>query len=322
MMATGTLGDTVVRYLEYQGRVRGMAETTIRAYRTDLDDFVRFATTMDVDRPDAIDGRMLRRWVRDMGDRGLAATSVNRRISAIRGYLAFLEGEGVIPGNPATALRSVRTPKRLPETLFENEIEQLLDVEGDDFAALRLRVLLEGLYSTGARISELCGANVDDLAPRRRALLVHGKGSKDRYVFFGARAFQVLREYLPVRQAFLVRRGLHDQKALLLNLRGGRLTSRGAAGLIVHRLQEAGLGKYISPHGFRHSFATHLLNHGADIRVVQEMLGHSSLSTTQVYTSVGMERLRTIYRDAHPHARRPTPRTVAAARTTERDGDE
>ncbi|MEX2443543.1 MAG: tyrosine-type recombinase/integrase [Alkalispirochaeta sp.] len=304
-MSTEVLADEMQRYLDYQRTVRGMADTSIRAYQADLRRFLEFAGEMEIPSATAIDARLLRRWVREMGDRGLAATSVNRRISAIRGFLGFLAREGSIPGNPAEVLRSVKTPKRLPETLFETEIDAVLQVEGDDFAATRTRFLLEALYSTGARISEVCNANVDDLAPRRRALLVHGKGSKDRYVFFGAGAYTAMKAYLPLRQEFLVRRGMQDQKALILNLRGGRLTPRGAAGIIVRRLQESGLGKYLTPHGFRHSFATHLLNHGADIRIVQEMLGHSSLSTTQVYTSVGMERLRTIYRDAHPHARRP-----------------
>lgn len=310
-MSASGLADDVQRYLDYQRTVRGMADTSIRAYQADLRGFLEFAREAEISSATAIEAKLLRRWVREMSDRGLAATSVNRRISAIRGFLGFLAREGAIPGNPAEILRSVKTPKRLPETLFESEIDTVLQVEGDDFTATRTRFLLETLYSTGARISELCSANVDDLVPRRRALLVHGKGSKDRYVFFGAGAYAAMKAYLPLRQEFLTRRGLQDQKALILNLRGGRLTPRGAADIIVRRLQDSGLGKYLTPHGFRHSFATHLLNHGADIRIVQEMLGHSSLSTTQIYTSVGMERLRTIYRDAHPHARRPDrPRTI------------
>lgn len=302
-MSERVLEQDIERYLAYRRSVQGMAATSVRAYRTDLADFARFAALQEITDPSQLHMRDLRRWVRDMGDRGLAASSVNRRISALRGFLGFLEGEGSINGNPATGLRNLRQPRKLPETLFESEIDQLLDMQGEDFATLRTRVLLETLYTTGARISELCAANVDDLAPRRRSLLVRGKGAKDRYVFFGERAMRLLRDYLPLRHEYLVRRGAGDQKALMVNLRGGRLTSRGAAGIIVHRLHETGLGKYISPHGFRHSFATHLLNHGADIRVVQEMLGHASLSTTQIYTHVGMERLRDIHRAAHPRAR-------------------
>ena len=312
-MTATTVMDDINRYLDYQGRVRGMAPTTVRAYRTDLTSFGAFMHEAGTTAVTEVDAALVRRWVRSMGDRGLAATSVNRRISAIRGFFGFLEREGAIVGNPAASVRNVRTPSRLPEVLFETEMQQLLDVEGDDFPAVRTRFLLEMLYSTGARISELCAANVDDLAPRRRALLVHGKGAKDRYVFLGGKAYETMKLYIPLRQAFVTRRGQHNQKALFLNLRGGRLTSRGAADIIVRRLKESGLSKYVTPHGFRHSFATHLLNHGADIRVVQEMLGHASLSTTQVYTSVGMERLRTIYREAHPHARRPGRRAAVPA---------
>ncbi len=292
------------RYIGYLQTVRGLAEASIRAYQNDLRTFVEFCNNNGVFDATSVDNGLVRRWIRRLTEQGLAATSVNRRLSALKGFFSFLENEGRIASNPAAAVRSVRTPKRLPEALFEREMEQLLDFPADDFPTLRTRVLLELLYSTGARISELCGTNVDDLVFRKRAILVHGKGKKDRYVFVGSNAFALLREYLPHRHEFLTRRGLADQKALLVNLRGGRLTARGAAQIVGKRVTEAGLAKYLTPHGFRHSFATHLLNHGADIRIVQEMLGHSSLSTTQVYTHVGMDRLRRIYKEAHPHARR------------------
>ncbi|MDA3950867.1 MAG: tyrosine recombinase [Spirochaeta sp.] len=300
----GSLSTDILRYVDYLRRVRGLADASIRAYENDLRSFAEFGTAAGVDRVETVDLTLVRRWVRSLSEQGLAATSVNRRLSAIKGFFAFIDGEGRISGNPAQAVRSVRTPRRLPETMFEREMEQLLDFPADDFPALRTRALLEVLYSTGARISELCNANVDDLNVRKRALLVHGKGKKDRYVFLGHSAFTHLRAYLPYRHEFLMRRGLAEQKALFVNLRGGRLTPRGAAQIIGKRVTESGLAKFLTPHGFRHSFATHLLNHGADIRIVQEMLGHSSLSTTQVYTHVGMDRLRRIYRDAHPHARR------------------
>lgn len=294
----------IERYLEYLLRVRGLAAASVKAYENDLRTFAAFLAENEIDAIEKVDSVAIRRWVRTMSEGGLAATSVNRRISAIKGFFSFLQQEGRLTGNPAHVVRSVRTPKRLPETMFEREIDQLLDLPGDDFPSLRTRVLLELLYSTGSRISELCNANVDDINHRKRAILVHGKGKKDRYVFLGSSAYSVLRQYLPYRHEFLIRRGLAEQKGLLVNLRGGRLTPRGAAQIIGKRVTETGLQKYLTPHGFRHSFATHLLNHGADIRIVQEMLGHASLSTTQVYTHVGMDRLRQIYRDAHPHARR------------------
>lgn len=299
----------VARYLEYLARVRSLATATVDAYANDLRSFVAFSDSQSVDQVEEVDTRLVRGWIRRLGDEGLAATSVNRRLSAVKGLFAFLEREETIAANPVASVRSLRTPKRLPEVLFEQEMEQLLSFPTNDFASLRTRVLLELLYSTGARIAELCGANVDDIALRRRTLLVHGKGARDRIVFIGDTADEHLRAYLAARHAFLTDRGLTRQKALIVNLRGGRLTPRGAADIIARRLEESGLGRYLTPHGFRHSFATHILNHGADIRVVQELLGHARLSTTQVYTHVGVDRLRRIYRDAHPHART---RAVAA----------
>ncbi len=303
-MQVTQIASEVERYIAYLERVRGLATASIQAYKNDLLAFVQYCEEQEITASADVHDGLLRRWVRLLTEQGLAATSVNRRLSALKGFFSFLEQEGITRKNPAASIRSVRTPKRLPETLFEREMAQLLEFPAEDFASLRTRSLLELLYSTGARISELCNANVDDLVFRKRALLVHGKGKKDRYVFLGNSAFTYLKEYLPYRHEFLTRRGLAEQKALLVNLRGGRLTPRGAALIIGKRVSDAGLAKYLTPHGFRHSFATHLLNHGADIRIVQEMLGHRSLSTTQVYTHVGMERLKRVYEDAHPHARR------------------
>lgn len=325
-----TPATAIDRYLEYLMAVRRLAPATIGAYRTDLRALRLFleeyagdtGTAMSAEAGAAagaetgseagpevgpevgsVNSILIRRWVRAMGNEGLAATSVNRRLSAAKGFFAFLQEQQILEHNPAASVRSVKTPRRLPVTVFEQEMEELLTIDRQDFAGLRTKVLLEMLYSTGARISELCGANVDDLVFRKQALLVHGKGSRDRFVFLGDTAFQALRDYLPVRQEFLQRRGLVTTTALLLNLRGGRLTPRGAAGLISRRITDAGLNKHLTPHGFRHSFATHLLNHGADLRIVQELLGHSRLSTTQIYTHVGMDRLRQVYRESHPHAR-------------------
>lgn len=299
------VSDAIDRYIDYLAAVRRLSPATVTAYGTDLRAFEAFITELGVDTVSEVDVSLVRRWVRTMGSSGLAATSVNRRLSAVKGFFAHLvEKEAVLAANPAEAVRGVRTPRRLPHVLFEGEMDTLLAVDREDFPGLRTRALLELLYSTGARISELCGADVDDLVFRRRALLVHGKGGRDRFVFLGDAAFAALQEYLPLRHEFLVRRGLVTTKALFLNLRGGRLTPRGVAGIITRRITDTGLEKYCTPHGFRHSFATHLLNHGADIRVVQELLGHKRLSTTQVYTHVGIDRLRRIHRDAHPHGRR------------------
>lgn len=295
-----TLGQSVDRYLDYLERVRILSSATVLAYGNDLRSLASYCG-FECEIGDVAIGDV-RGWIRSMTESGLSAGTVNRRLSAVKGFFSFLEQQGVVGGNPVESIRSVRTAKRLPATLFEREMETLLDFPTQDLGDHRDKALLEILYSTGARIAELVGADVDDVLFKKRAVLVHGKGSKDRFVFLGDRAYEALGCYLPHRSALVRTRGRHGEKALFLNVRGTRLTTRGAAGIVAKRIERSGLSKYISPHGFRHSFATHLLNHGADIRIVQEMLGHSRLSTTQIYTHVGVDRLRKVYRDAHPHA--------------------
>ncbi len=295
-----TLQDSVQRYLDYLERVRILSNATVLAYGNDLRSLMSFCggdTAIG-----AIDIADVRAWVRSMSEAGLSAGTINRRLSAVKGFFSFLEENDIVRGNPAESVRSVRRSKRLPSTLFEREMETFLSFPVEEFADYRDKALLEILYSSGARIAELVNADIDDVMFKKRALLVHGKGGKDRFVFIGERAFTALRDYVSRRSARLRDLGHHDVKALFLNLRGRRLSARGAAGIVAKRLERSGLTKYISPHGFRHSFATHLLNAGADIRIVQEMLGHARLSTTQVYTHVGVDRLRKVYRDAHPHA--------------------
>ncbi|MFW5684246.1 MAG: tyrosine-type recombinase/integrase, partial [Spirochaetota bacterium] len=205
---------------------------------------------------------------------------------------------------PLEGVRGLRKQRHLPTFLFEAEMGRLLTLEGDDFTTLRDRLILELLYSTGCRISELVMINLDDIDFKRGRILVHGKGRKDRIVFLGKTAREVLADYLPYRSERLARLGRRDEKALVMNANGQRITQRGVAGIIQKRVLEKGIAKRVSPHTFRHSFATHILDHGADIRVVQELLGHSSLSTTQVYTHLGLGALKRIYEQAHPHAER------------------
>jgi site-specific recombinase XerD len=175
-------------------------------------------------------------------------------------------------------------------------------VEGEDFTAHRDRSLFEMLYSTGCRVSELCHLSVQSVD--RNRILIRGKGGKERYVFIGEKARIALNDYLPLRKARLVQKGLQDITALILDERGQGLTTRGVYYLLQKYMRKSGLNRKIGPHAFRHAFATEILNEGADIRVVQELLGHASLSTTQVYTHTGIERIRKVYRNAHPHGKR------------------
>lgn len=285
---------------------RGRSANTVRAYRRDLAGYVDWLaragrSVHDAQRSD------LERFVTDRRASGAAPASVARQLSAIRLLHRFLVDEGLRADDPTADLDGVRVPSGLPKALSEEAVARLLaSVTGTDAVALRDRALLELLYGTGARISEACGLSLADLDLEEGSARLFGKGARERLVPLGTCAREALHAWLtrgrpalaPARWA---RRG--DAEAVFLNRRGGRL-SRQAGWAIVQRYAErCGLGAQLSPHVLRHSCATHLLDHGADLRVVQELLGHASVSTTQLYTKVSQERLVQAYLAAHPRAR-------------------
>ena len=306
------LRTTIEDYLTYIRSVRNLSEATVRSYRNDLRSFKNYACSGATDVSEAIfsdDNRssgLVRGFIADLTRRGLNASSVNRAISSLRGFFLYLQKRKAIEGTPMSAIRQQRGGKSLPQFLFEGEMKQLLAIEGDDFSARRDCLILELLYSTGCRVAELVGIDLRHIDFKRRTIVAHGKGNKDRVVFIGAAAYRALRSYLPLRGRLVTERGRANQQALVLNRNGGRLTTRGVALIVRRRSIAGGIQKNVSPHTFRHSFATHVLNNGADIRSVQEMLGHASLSTTQIYTHVEIERLRRLYAQAHPHGERIT----------------
>lgn len=289
------------QYLQYLGHVRRLSANTLRSYRRDLELYFTFLESQNW-QPESIDAGKARAFVGFLSRRGLSSRSINRLLSALRGYYRFHDRVGGKAGNPFSSVKSLRIAGKLPTFLFEEDIEQLLEGEPADFWQLRDLLILELLYSTGCRVSELASINLTGLDLKKAALRVLGKGGKERLVFIGGKALQRLREYLSLRK-FQGLSKADGQKALLINRRGNRLTVRGIQMIVDRLISGSGLNKPASPHTFRHSFATHILKGGADIRVVQELLGHASLSTTQVYTHLDMERLRRVYRSAHPHAR-------------------
>ena len=305
------------KYLQYLKHVRHFSPATLTAYGRDLALYRQYLEQAGLAGRE-ITPSQARGFVGWLSGRGLGSRSINRVLSATRGYFRFRGSHGgQAAANPFQGIRSLKVPARLPSFLLESEAQQLLDgpaaaLPGSagaprpsaSFWELRDRLILELLYATGCRVSELAAMNFTDLDIAAHSIRVRGKGGKERVVFYGAPAAGVLREYLASRRALALARGRDAGKALLANRRGERITVRGIQGIVEKALRSSGLSKPASPHTFRHSFATHLLARGRDIRLVQELLGHSSLSSTQVYTHLDIERLAEEYRLAHPHARR------------------
>jgi integrase/recombinase XerC/integrase/recombinase XerD len=293
--------DLFERYLNYLAGVRSLSPRTVEAYRRDLQQFRQFAEREELD---ATGPAAVRAFLGELARRGLAASTINRVLSTLRGYFRFLRRHGNLDRSPADGVRNRKMRRRLPGFLFAEQMDRFLPssvaaASAGGFRAVRDRALLEFLYSTGCRAAEAVGASLVDVDLKNGSVRVLGKGGKERLVFLGQVAVEALRDYLLLRKR-RVPRG--DQSALFVNMRGGRLTTRGLRFILKRYVEESGWQGPVTPHTLRHSFATHVLDEGADIRVVQELLGHASLSTTQIYTHVGLEKLRQVYQKAHPHA--------------------
>jgi integrase/recombinase XerD len=293
----------VSRFLRHVAVERGLADNTLAAYRRDLGRYVEHLTAAgrtDIESVTTQDVTGFVALVRR--DEGLAASSAARMLSTVRGLHRFLEEDGVVPADVAAEVGPPKLPMRLPKAITIDEMAGLLAATaGDEPVRVRDRALLELLYATGTRVSEAVSLDVDDLADGD-LIRVLGKGSKQRLVPLGSYARAALEDYLVrVRPAFAVKGT--STPALFLGPRGGRLSRQGAWLVIQEAAERAGLSKHVSPHTFRHSFATHLLQGGADVRVVQELLGHASVATTQLYTLVTADTLRDVYTTSHPRAR-------------------
>lgn len=286
-------------YLNYLDAVRGLSEHTRLAYGRDLDAWEDFLAAKGAPVADA-SPLLAGEFLRHLGREGLAPRSVNRVLSCLRGFYRYLLRTGRATSHPFSGIRSLKTPRRLPVFLFEKEVQMLLDAEGTGFQARRDRLLFEVLYSTGCRVSEVCSLDLATVQGKTR-FPVLGKGGKTRWVFLTPSAKKALEAYLPARAERLDRHDADAARALLLNSRGQRLGVRGVQKIVGRAAAKAGLTKSASPHTLRHTFATHLSAEGMDVRVVQELLGHSRLETTQVYTHLSMDRLKDVMRAAHPH---------------------
>jgi integrase/recombinase XerC len=282
-------------------RGRNVSVHTIKAYKQDLDNF---ANCIGSRKWQEIDHVTIRGFLSHLYDKGLGKTSVARSLAAIRSLYRWLAQEGIVEQNPAALVSTPKLPKKLPRVPTLEEMNSVLDGEMPEIASFpeRDRLMLELLYGCGIRNSELVGINVDDIRLSAEAILIRGKGKKERYVPFGDSVKSALAAYLPARQ--LVLSDLHKHTpALLINQRGGQLTTR-SVGRIIKKIAVAkGLSPDVHPHTLRHAFGTHMLEEGADLRAIQEMLGHERLSTTQRYTQLSMKHLLSVYDQTHPRAK-------------------
>jgi len=298
-----TLAEAVAAF-RLEQRARAVSPHTLRAQEGDLGKLLAHAAGHGWAGWE-VPPRTLRRFALELGERGLDPASQARILASVRGFYRWLFETRRIPANPASGLRNPKLPNRLPAFLTEGESASLLDLpEGRDFLSARLPCLLELLYAAGLRVSELTGLDLQDLLLEQRTLRVLGKGRKERLVPIHERAAAVLAGYLEHRRAFLAQRQLPATPALFLNQRGGRLTPTSVRSFLAAALEGAAVKARISPHALRHSFATHLLARGMDLRAIQELLGHASLSTTQRYTHMDLEQLARTYEAAHPRARK------------------
>ncbi len=290
--------DQIGAFLEYLRYERNDSPHTIRNYRLDLLQFQEFLKELRINSLNEINHLVLRQFLVDLNKKNYQKTSIGRKVAALKSFIKFLNKKKLMASNPAKFLHAPKLDKKLPRFLELEEMRLLLEAPAKSgFRGLRDRSILETLYSTGIRVTELVGLNIEDVDYLAGLVNVRGKGSKERIIPIGEKALTVLYDYLEERKKIT-----REPKALLLNQRGQRLTDRSINRILDHYIRLTSVSKKISAHVLRHTFATHLLNAGCDLRSIQEMLGHESLETTQKYTHVTLERLKKVYEKNHPRA--------------------
>ncbi len=291
--------ETFQDYLRFE---RGLAATTTAAYSSDLAQLVQFLEEQRTASPGHVKSTDLRQFIYGLKEAGLAPSSIRRKISSLRSYFGFLLAEAIIESDPSELLEGPKSGRALPTVLSVEEMKALLDApNGENALAPRDRAMLELMYAAGLRISELIALRTRDLDMEERLVRVRGKGSKERIIPFGGKASEAITVYLETARAGLAKGRAHDG-ALFLGRRGRRLSRMGAWKIIRRNVDRAGIRKRVTPHTIRHTFATHLLQGGADIAAVQEMLGHADISTTQIYTHLDRSYLSEVHRRYHPRA--------------------
>jgi integrase/recombinase XerD len=299
------LTDLTLEFLAYLELERGLSRNTLEAYRSDLQQFGQYLDRRGVD-PLGVSGVDLNGFVSELaqgrsGRRAVAPATLQRKIACLRSFYRYLRREQILERDPTSELRPPRSRARLPKVLTRDEIGRLLaQPRGGSSAALRDRALLETMYACGLRASEAIGLELSELDLEAGILRARGKGSKERIVPIGSKAIETLQAYLDRARPKLV--GVRDETRVFVNLRGGGLSRQGLYKIVQRHARAAGLEHRMSPHTLRHTFATHLLAGGCDLRSLQEMLGHADIATTQIYTHLSADRLRDVYFEAHPRA--------------------
>lgn len=272
---------------------------TINSYRKDLEQFRIYCKDINIKK---IDYEFIRKYLHVLYDKKYSSKSISRHISSLKSFFKYLMLTDVIKKNPMTLISNPKVEKRLPNYLNYNDLEKILSIpDKTDKLGLRNALILELLYSCGIRVSELVNIKISDIDFKNKRILIFGKGSKERYVMYGSICLTLLNDYINKSRSLLVK---DDNDYLLVNKFGKKITDRAIRMIIDDVIKKSSLKLKISPHTFRHTFATHLLNEGADLKIVQELLGHENISTTGIYTHVSNERLRNIYLESHPRAKK------------------
>jgi len=296
----------IAQFLRYLATERNASELTVKAYREDLFGLIEWleATRGSVPQPDELSSQDLRSFQAALQQAGYARTSISRKLASLRSFYRFARRQGLANDNPAKPLRNPRRQRKLPHVLSNEEVGRLLSAPpATEIAGLRDRAILETMYSAGLRVSELVALRDGDLDPDQSIVRVRGKGRKERVSPLGSYAWKAIRRYVAKRVRDPKTENMGRDAPVFVNRFGRILTTRSVGRMLEKHIAVVGLDKRTSPHTLRHSFATHLLDRGADIRSVQELLGHKSLATTQIYTHVSAANLLQVYERAHPHAR-------------------
>lgn len=280
---------------------KNYSKYTIKAYSSDLTIFTNYLKEQLINNVKQIDYSVIRKYLHELHNKNYSSKSINRNISTLRSFFKYIQSQGIIKNNPLTLISNPKTSKKLPIYLHQEEIDKLLDVPNKNTPlGFRNVLIIELLYSTGIRVGELVNIKINDINIPVQTIKIMGKGSKERYVIFGEILKETIEVYLNEYRPMLLKNKTNNN--LLLNKNGTALTDRGVRLIIDNIVKRSSVQKNISPHVIRHTFATHMLNAGADLKIVQELLGHSNLSTTQIYTHVSTKRLKKVYEGAHPRA--------------------